>query len=143
MTKSSAKHQSLLSPWVIQHQPWPQSIPLYFLLLILDRTDVCSPLLCLFPTQFCAKIDLSRKNKTYRVVTVTPPSLQGLHASLHTCWAPMTVHLANRRCLCMDQHASTLKLRSLRFHSPCWCRIAVFLTQTKVSLRTLCASHYA
>ena len=62
LTKSvCAKHQSLLSPWVMQHQPWPQSIPLYFLLLILDRTDVCSPLLCLFPTQFRAKIDFSRK----------------------------------------------------------------------------------
>ena len=23
VTKSSAKHQSLLSPWVLQHQPWP------------------------------------------------------------------------------------------------------------------------
>ena len=23
VTKSSAKHQSLLSPWVMQHQPWP------------------------------------------------------------------------------------------------------------------------
>ena len=65
VTKSSAKHQSLLSPWVMQHQPWPwpQSIPLYFLLLILDRTDVCSPLLCLFPTQFCAKSTCRAKKR--------------------------------------------------------------------------------
>ena len=111
VTKSSAKHQSLLSPWVMQHQPWPSpsawtktrslhgcrnfyllilpslsfslSFSLSLLLLILDRTDVCSPLLRLFPTQFRAKMDFSRKKEkknTYCVVTVTPPSLQGLHA---------------------------------------------------------------
>ena len=88
VTKSSAKHQSMLSPWVRQHQPWPSpsawtktrslhgcrnfyllilpslsfSLSLSLsLLLILDRTDVCSPLLRLFPTQFGAKIDFSRK----------------------------------------------------------------------------------
>ena len=110
VTKSSAKHQSMLRPWVMQHQPWPSpsawtktrslhgcrnfyllilpslsfslSFSLSLLLLILHRTDVCSPLLCLFPTQFRDKIDFSRKNKNknaYCVVTVTPPSLQGLH----------------------------------------------------------------
>ena len=91
MTKSSAKHQSMLRPWVLQHQPWPSpsawsktrslhgcrnfyllilpslsfslSLSLFLLLLFLDRTDVCSPLLCLFPTQFRAKIDFSRKKK--------------------------------------------------------------------------------
>ena len=59
------------------------SFCLSLLLLILDRTDVCSPLLRLFPTQFRAKMDFSRKKRkknTYCVVTVTPPSLQGLHA---------------------------------------------------------------
>ena len=59
------------------------SFSLFLLLLILDRTDVCSPLLRLFPTQFRAKMDFSRKKEkknTYCVVTVTPPSLQGLHA---------------------------------------------------------------
>ena len=110
VTISSAKHQSMLRPWVMQHEPWPSpsawtktrslhgcrnfyllilpslsfslSFSLSLLLLILHRTDVCSPLLCLFPTQFRAKIDFSRKNKNknaYCVVTVTPPSLQGLH----------------------------------------------------------------
>ena len=39
------------------------SFSLSLLLLFLDRTDVCSPLLCLFPTQFRAKIDFSRKKK--------------------------------------------------------------------------------
>ena len=91
MTKSSAKHHSLLSPWVMQHQPWPSpsawtktrslhgcrnfsllilpslsfslSFFLSLLLLILDRTDVCRPLLRLFPTQFRAKKDFSRKKK--------------------------------------------------------------------------------
>ena len=91
VTKSSAKHHSLLSPWVMQHQPWPSpsawtktrslhgcrnfyllilpslsfslSFSLSLLLLILDRTDVCSPLLRLFPTQFRAKNDFSRKKK--------------------------------------------------------------------------------
>ena len=91
VTKSTAKHQSMLRPWVMQHQPWPSpsawtktrtlhgcrnfyllilpslsfsfSFSLSLLLLILDRTDVCSPLLRLFPTQFGAKIDFSRKKK--------------------------------------------------------------------------------
>ena len=91
VTISSAKHQSMLRPWVMQHQPWHSpsawtktrslhgcrnfyllilpslsfclSFCLSLLLLILDRTDVCSPLLCLFQTQFRAKIDLSRKKK--------------------------------------------------------------------------------
>ena len=111
VTKSSAKHHSLLSPWVMQHQPWPSpsawtktrslhgcrnfyllilpslsfslSLSLSLLLLILDRTDVCSPLLRLFPTQFRSRqIDFSRKKKkiSYCVVTVTPLSLQSLHA---------------------------------------------------------------
>ena len=109
VTKHSAKHQSMLNPWVMQHQPWPSksawtetrslhgcrnfyrlilpslsfslSLSLSLLLLFLDRTDVCSTLLCLFPTQFRAKIDFSRKKEnTYCVVTDTPPSLQGLHA---------------------------------------------------------------
>ena len=68
VTKSSAKHQSMLRPWVLQHQPWPSpsawtktrslhgcrnfyllilpslsfslSFSLSLLLLILDRTDV-------------------------------------------------------------------------------------------------------
>ena len=81
----------MLRPWVLQHQPWPSpsawtktrslhgcrnlyllilpslsfslSFSLSLLLLFLDRTDVCSPLLCLFPTQFRAKIDFSRKKK--------------------------------------------------------------------------------
>ena len=35
------------------------SFSLSLLLLLLDRTDVCSPLLRLFPTQFRAKIDFS------------------------------------------------------------------------------------
>ena len=113
VTKHSAKHQSMLSPWVVQHQPWPSpsawtktrslhgcrnfyllilpslsfclSFCLSLLLLILDRTDVCSPLLRLFPTQFRAKMNFSRarkkkKKNSYFVVTVTPSSLQGLHA---------------------------------------------------------------
>ena len=109
VTKSSAKHHSFLSPWVLQHPPWPSpsawtetrslhgcrnfyllilpslsfslSFSLSLLLLLLDRTDVCSPLLCLSPTQFRAKIYFSReKEKAYFVVTVTSPSLQGLHA---------------------------------------------------------------
>ena len=111
VTKSSAKHQSMLRPWVMQHQPWPSpsawtktrslhgcrnfyllilpslsfclSFCLSLLLLFLDRTDVCSSLLRLFPTQFRAKMEFSRKKEnknTYCVVTVTPPSLQGLHA---------------------------------------------------------------
>ena len=37
------------------------SFSLSLLLLILDRTDVCSPLLRLFPTQFRAKMDFSPK----------------------------------------------------------------------------------
>ena len=92
VTKSSAKHHSLLSSWVMQHLPWPSpsawtktrsihgcrnfsllilpslsfslSFCLSLLLLILDRTDVCSPLLCFFPTQFRAKINFSREKKT-------------------------------------------------------------------------------
>ena len=101
VTKSSAKHQSLLSPWVMQHQPWPSpsawtktrslhgcrifylfmlhslsfslSLSLSLLLLTLDRTNVCSPLLRLFPTQFRAKMDFLRKKNTFCVVTVTLP----------------------------------------------------------------------
>ena len=44
--------------------------------------DVCSPLLCLFPTRFRAKKTFRAKKEknTYCVVTVTPPSLQGLYA---------------------------------------------------------------
>ena len=70
VTKSSAKHHSMLRPWVLQHQPWPSpsawtktrflhgcrnfyllilpslsfsfSFSLSLLLLLLDRTDVCS-----------------------------------------------------------------------------------------------------
>ena len=88
VTKSvCAKHHSLLSPWVMQHPPWPSpsawtkvltwvqkllsfdpfslsfslSFCLFLLLLLLDRTDVCSPLLRLFPTQFRAKMDFSPK----------------------------------------------------------------------------------
>ena len=81
----------MLRPWVMQHQPWPSpsawtktrplhgcrnfyllilpslsfslSFFLSLLLLILDRTDVCSPLLRLFPTQFRGKIDFSRKKE--------------------------------------------------------------------------------
>ena len=89
VTISSAKHQAMLRPWVLQHEPWPSpsawtktrslhgcrnfylfmspslsfslSFSLSLLLLILDRTDVCSPLLRLFPLHFRAKIDFSRK----------------------------------------------------------------------------------
>ena len=99
VTKSSAKHQSMLRPWVMQHQPWPSpsawtktrslhgcrnfyllilpslsfslSFSLSLLLLILHRTDVCSPLLCLFPTQFRAKIDFSRIPFTFRAFRVS------------------------------------------------------------------------
>ena len=39
------------------------SFSLFLLLLILDSTDVCIPLLCLFPTQFRAEIDFSRAKK--------------------------------------------------------------------------------
>ena len=91
VTKSSAKHQSMLRPWVMQHQPWPSpsawtktrslhgcrnfyllilpslsfclSFCLSLLLLILDRTDVCSPLLCVFRLNFAPKIDFSRQKK--------------------------------------------------------------------------------
>ena len=96
VTKHSAKHQSMLSPWVVQHQPWPSpsawtktrsfhgcrnfyllilpslsfclSFCLSLLLLILDRTDVCSPLLRLFPTQFRAKMDFSRKKEKEKLL---------------------------------------------------------------------------
>ena len=96
VTISSAKHQSMLSPWVVQHQPWPSpsawtktrslhgcrnfyllilpslsfclSFCLSLLLLILDRTDVCSPLLRLFPTQFRAKMDFSRKKRKEKLL---------------------------------------------------------------------------
>ena len=74
----------------MQHEPWPSpsawtktrslhgcrnfyllvlpslsfslSFSLSLLLLILDRTDVCSPLLRLFPLHFRARIDFLRKN---------------------------------------------------------------------------------
>ena len=52
--------------FVVQHRDLTAhslSFSLSLLLLILHRTDVCSPLLCLFPTQFRAKIDFSRKKK--------------------------------------------------------------------------------
>ena len=41
------------------------SLSLSLSLLTLDRTDVYSPLLRLFPTQFRAKIDFSRKKETH------------------------------------------------------------------------------
>ena len=91
MTKSSAKHQSMLRPWVLQHQPWPSpsawtktrslhgcinfyllilpslsfslSFSLSLLLLILDRSDVCSPLLCLFRLNFAPKLTFRAKKK--------------------------------------------------------------------------------
>ena len=91
VTKSSAKHQSLLSPWVMQHQPWPNpsawtktrslhgcrnfyllilpslsfslSFSLSLLLLILDRSDVCSPLLCVFRLNFAPKSTFRGKKK--------------------------------------------------------------------------------
>ena len=106
-TKHSAKHQSMLNPWVMQHQPWPSksawtetrslhgcrtfylwilpslsfslSLSLSLLLLILDRTDVCSPLLRLFPTHFRAKSTFRENKISCCVVTITPPSLQGLN----------------------------------------------------------------
>ena len=110
VTKSSAKHQSMLRPWVMQHQPWPSpsawtktrslhgcrnfyllilpslsfslSFSLSLLLLILDRSDVCSPLLCVFRLNLAPKLTChtQKKKNTYCVVTITPPSLQGLHA---------------------------------------------------------------
>ena len=110
VTISSAKHQSMLRPWVLQHQPWPSpsawtktrslhgcrnfyllilpslsfslSFSLSLLLLILDRSDVCRSLLCVFRLNFAPKLTCraKRKRKTPNVVTVTPPSLQGLHA---------------------------------------------------------------
>ena len=91
VTKSSAKHQSMLRPWVLQHQPWPSpsawtktrslhwcrnfyllilpslsfslSFSLSLLLLFLDRTDVCSPLLCLFRLNFAPKWTFRAKKK--------------------------------------------------------------------------------
>ena len=84
VTISSAKHQSMLRPWVMQHQPWPSpsawtktrslhgcrnfyllilpslsfslSFSLSLLLLILDRSDVCSPLLCVFRLNLAPKL---------------------------------------------------------------------------------------
>ena len=89
VTKSSAKHQSMLRPWVMQHQPWPSpsawtktrslhgcrnfyllilpslsfslSFSLSLLLLILDRSDVCRPLLCVFRLNFAPKLTCRAK----------------------------------------------------------------------------------
>ena len=89
VTKSSAKHQSMLRPWVMQHQPWPSpsawtktrslhgcrnfyllilpslsfslSFSLSLLLLILDRSDVCSPLLCVFRLNLAPKLTFCAK----------------------------------------------------------------------------------
>ena len=44
------------------------SLVLSLLLLILDRTDVCSPLLRLFPTQVRAKMDFSRKKRKEKLL---------------------------------------------------------------------------
>ena len=91
VTISSAKHQSMLRPWVLQHQPWPSpsawtktrslhgcrnfyllilpslsfslSFSLSLLLLILDRSDVCSPLLCVFRLNFAPKLTCRAKRK--------------------------------------------------------------------------------
>ena len=60
-----------IHPWVQKLLSFDPSFPLFLclflslllLLLILDRTDVCSPLLCVFPTQFRAKIDFSLKKR--------------------------------------------------------------------------------
>ena len=88
VTKSSAKHQSMLRPWVLQHQPWPSPSAwtktrslhgcrnFYLLILpslsftlllsfssspLLDRSNVCSHLLHLFLSHFRAKMGFSRK----------------------------------------------------------------------------------
>ena len=91
VTISSAKHQSMLRPWVLQHQPWPSpsawtktrslhgcrnfyllilpslsfslSFSLSLLVLILDRSDVCSPFLCVFRLNFAPKLTCRAKNK--------------------------------------------------------------------------------
>ena len=91
MTKSSAKHQSMLRPWVMQHQPWPSpsawtktrslhgcrnfyllilpslsfslSFSLSLLLLILDRSDVCRSLLSVFRLNFAPKSTFRAKKK--------------------------------------------------------------------------------
>ena len=75
VTKHSAKHQSMLSPWVgnfylliLPSLSFCLSFCLSPLLLILDRTDVCSPLLRLFPTQFRAKMDFSRKKRKEKLL---------------------------------------------------------------------------
>ena len=111
VTESSAKHHSMLSPWVMQHQPWPspsartKTRSLHgcrnFYLLILPSPLSLSLSLSLFlslfltgPTSVALSCVSSRHNfapkwtfrakkekkNTYCVVTVTPPSLQGLHA---------------------------------------------------------------
>ena len=61
--KSSAKHQSMLRHWVLQHQPWPSPSAWTILLLILDRSDVCSPLLCVFRLNFAPKLTCRAKRK--------------------------------------------------------------------------------
>ena len=110
VTKSSAKHQSMLRPWVMQHQPWPSpsawtktrslhgcrnfyllilpslsfslsvSLSVFFSLFLTGPTFVA--LSCVSSRlNFAPKLTCREKNKnTYCVVTVTPPSLQGLHA---------------------------------------------------------------
>ena len=110
VTKSSAKHQSMLRPWVMQHEPWPspsawtKTRSLHgcrnFYLLILPSPLSLPLSLSLFfsffltgPTSVALSCVSSRLNfapksafrakkeeKTYCVVTVTPPSLQGLYA---------------------------------------------------------------
>ena len=58
---SHEPHPGALHLLILPSLSFSLSFSLSLLLLILDRTDVCSPLLRLFPTQFRAKIDFSRK----------------------------------------------------------------------------------
>ena len=110
VTESSAKHHSMLSPWVMQHQPWPSpsartktrslhgcrnfyllilpsplslslSLSLFFSLFLTGPTSVA--LSCVssrhnFAPKWTFRAKKEKKN-TYCVVTVTPPSLQGLN----------------------------------------------------------------
>ena len=75
VTKSSAKHQSMLSPWVVQHQPWPspsawtKTRSLHgcrnFYLLILPSLSFCLSF-CL--SLLCAKMDFSRKKRKEKLL---------------------------------------------------------------------------
>ena len=98
------------------------SFSLSLLLLILDRSDVCRSLLCVCRLNFAPKL-------TCRAKKIKHLLCSHRHTTVIAGPICLIAHL-----LAPHDRAFSLKLRSLRFHYPRLCRVAVFLIQTNVSL---------